>query len=321
MKLIVQKKKISVSTSNSTTYNVTYACIPGETPISDVMGKSAHAIQTENLSWIFFVVSVENITTKKLSQLPAVDMQHSPEKLPSKLNIFSYVDALAQKFGVTTEVLCDFLHADFRELSKFFFYKINFRINSGPPRTETSTKFAHIDWSKVKTLPENLTSSPLGFVCLSIHSSTNICVWNHRMKRKKKAFFESNINQIQTFKTLNTFLGTLLTPSTPELRSLSDMKTIKWRHSIPFLGTKLTTSPPESRIILDMIRIKLSSKINEIIIIRMIDVLKHLFMVDVTIQDFCSHLVHQESKFDLTITILKVNKSRNYSLLPGIILY
>ena len=32
----------------------------------------------------------------------------------------------------------------------------------------------------------------------------------------------------------------------------------------------------------------------------MIDVLRHLVMVDVTIQGFCSHMVEQESKFDLS---------------------
>ena len=33
---------------------------------------------------------------EKLSQLPAVDMQHAPVKLPSKLNLSAYVDSLAQ---------------------------------------------------------------------------------------------------------------------------------------------------------------------------------------------------------------------------------
>ena len=33
---------------------------------------------------------------KKLSQLPAVDMQHAPAKLPSKLHLSVYVDLLAQ---------------------------------------------------------------------------------------------------------------------------------------------------------------------------------------------------------------------------------
>ena len=33
---------------------------------------------------------------KKLSQLPAVDMQHAPAKLPSKLHLSAYVDSLAQ---------------------------------------------------------------------------------------------------------------------------------------------------------------------------------------------------------------------------------
>ena len=33
---------------------------------------------------------------KKLDQLPAVDIQHAPAKLPSKLHIFAYVDFLAQ---------------------------------------------------------------------------------------------------------------------------------------------------------------------------------------------------------------------------------
>ena len=35
-------------------------------------------------------------TAKKLSQLPAVDMQHAPAKLPSKLHLSAYVDLLAQ---------------------------------------------------------------------------------------------------------------------------------------------------------------------------------------------------------------------------------
>ena len=33
---------------------------------------------------------------KKLDQLPAVDIQHAPDKLPSKLHIFAYIDFLAQ---------------------------------------------------------------------------------------------------------------------------------------------------------------------------------------------------------------------------------
>ena len=33
---------------------------------------------------------------KKIDQLPAVDMQHAPAKLPSKLHLFAYVDFLAQ---------------------------------------------------------------------------------------------------------------------------------------------------------------------------------------------------------------------------------
>ena len=33
---------------------------------------------------------------KKLDQLPAVDIQHAPAKLPSKLHMFAYVDFLAQ---------------------------------------------------------------------------------------------------------------------------------------------------------------------------------------------------------------------------------
>ena len=44
-------------------------------------------------------------TAKKLDQLPAVDIQHAPAKLPSKLHIFSYVDYLAQS-------LCS-VHSDF----------------------------------------------------------------------------------------------------------------------------------------------------------------------------------------------------------------
>ena len=33
---------------------------------------------------------------EKLDQLPAVDIQHAPAKLPSKLHMFAYVDFLAQ---------------------------------------------------------------------------------------------------------------------------------------------------------------------------------------------------------------------------------
>ena len=33
---------------------------------------------------------------KKLDQLPAVEIQHAPAKLPSKLHMFAYVDFLAQ---------------------------------------------------------------------------------------------------------------------------------------------------------------------------------------------------------------------------------
>ena len=35
---------------------------------------------------------------KKLDQLPAVDIQHAPAKLPSKLHMFAYVDF----FGTVT---------------------------------------------------------------------------------------------------------------------------------------------------------------------------------------------------------------------------
>ncbi|KNZ52761.1 hypothetical protein VP01_3457g1 [Puccinia sorghi] len=39
---------------------------------------------------------------KKLSQLPGVDMQHAPAKLPSKLHLFSYVDVLAKSLILST---------------------------------------------------------------------------------------------------------------------------------------------------------------------------------------------------------------------------
>ncbi|KNZ58648.1 uncharacterized protein VP01_1888g2 [Puccinia sorghi] len=39
---------------------------------------------------------------KKLAQLPAVDMQHAPAKLPSKLHMSAYVDFLAQSLCIKT---------------------------------------------------------------------------------------------------------------------------------------------------------------------------------------------------------------------------
>ncbi|KNZ61595.1 hypothetical protein VP01_1380g3 [Puccinia sorghi] len=70
---------------------------------------------------------------KKLDQLHAIDMQHAPAKLPSKLHMLSYVEFLAQSLcikawlnqfwsmvGVSTEASWDFLHVNCRQLSKFF---------------------------------------------------------------------------------------------------------------------------------------------------------------------------------------------------------
>ncbi|KNZ52831.1 hypothetical protein VP01_3433g3 [Puccinia sorghi] len=59
---------------------------------------------------------------KNPAQLPAVEMQHAPANLPSKFNMFAYVDVLAQslKFGVKTEASWEFLHINCRQLSKFF---------------------------------------------------------------------------------------------------------------------------------------------------------------------------------------------------------
>ncbi|KNZ62533.1 hypothetical protein VP01_1258g2 [Puccinia sorghi] len=77
-----------------------------------------------------------NVVTlqKKLSQLPAVDMQDSPSKLPSKLNMFAYLDFLAhdwavftvtlQMVSVTTEASWEFLNVNCRQSSKFFFHSI-----------------------------------------------------------------------------------------------------------------------------------------------------------------------------------------------------
>ncbi|KNZ53663.1 hypothetical protein VP01_316g3 [Puccinia sorghi] len=80
------------------------------------------------LVWPELVVASIFITLKKkkLSQWPAVEMQHAPANLPSKLHMFAYVDVLAQSLCIlslpsdlTTEFSWDFLHAKCRQLSKF----------------------------------------------------------------------------------------------------------------------------------------------------------------------------------------------------------
>ncbi|KNZ49780.1 uncharacterized protein VP01_4791g1, partial [Puccinia sorghi] len=43
---------------------------------------------------------------RKLNQLPAVDMQHDPAKLPSKLDLYACVDVLAQSHILQSHTVC-----------------------------------------------------------------------------------------------------------------------------------------------------------------------------------------------------------------------
>ncbi|KNZ48574.1 hypothetical protein VP01_555g2 [Puccinia sorghi] len=45
------------------------------------------------------IIILIHFTATKLTSLPAVDMQHTPAKVPSKLHLFAYVDILAQSLG------------------------------------------------------------------------------------------------------------------------------------------------------------------------------------------------------------------------------
>ncbi|KNZ54116.1 hypothetical protein VP01_303g4 [Puccinia sorghi] len=48
----------------------------------------------------------------KLAQLPAVDMQNAPAKLPSKVHMFAYLDVLAQSLCITKEASWCFLNSN-----------------------------------------------------------------------------------------------------------------------------------------------------------------------------------------------------------------
>ncbi|KNZ46714.1 hypothetical protein VP01_700g4 [Puccinia sorghi] len=76
-------------------------------------------IQSINYIYIYIFIYLCHCK-KKLAQLPAVDMQHAPANLSSKLHQFAYLDVLSQslKFGVTIE----FLHVNCRQLSRLFFW-------------------------------------------------------------------------------------------------------------------------------------------------------------------------------------------------------
>ena len=105
------------------------------------------------IDWKIFCIWYPLTLQKKLDQLPAVDIQHAPAKLPSKLHMFAYVDFLAQwlcsvhsdcavwtvtvqcaqwlcipawlnqywrKVWVTPQASLDFQHVNCRQLSMFF---------------------------------------------------------------------------------------------------------------------------------------------------------------------------------------------------------
>ncbi|KNZ44184.1 hypothetical protein VP01_941g4 [Puccinia sorghi] len=105
--------------------------------------------------------SVKVITLQKtLAQLPAVDKKHSPANLPSKLHLFAYNHSW-RKFGVTTEASWDFLHVNFRQLSKFFLqYKCEISLPS-PLNLSLCTlsnqiPFSTLGWSHDTPMPWGL---------------------------------------------------------------------------------------------------------------------------------------------------------------------
>ncbi|KNZ47625.1 hypothetical protein VP01_626g1 [Puccinia sorghi] len=61
---------------------------------------------------------------RKLSQLPAVNMQHAPVKPSSKLHLFAYVDVLVNS---VCKASWEFLHVNCRQLSKFLFCSVQAR--------------------------------------------------------------------------------------------------------------------------------------------------------------------------------------------------
>ncbi|KNZ51545.1 hypothetical protein VP01_390g2 [Puccinia sorghi] len=67
--------------------------------------------------------TTEKKKEKKLAQLTAVDMQHAPAKLPSKLNLFVFVNVLVQSLCslhsdcASNFASWDFLHVNYRQLS------------------------------------------------------------------------------------------------------------------------------------------------------------------------------------------------------------
>ncbi|KNZ58021.1 hypothetical protein VP01_2013g2 [Puccinia sorghi] len=86
---------------------------------------------------------------KILAQLPAVNMQHAPVKLPSKLQLFAYLDYLAQSLFCTVTVHQSL--AESMQLSKLSLHNLLKTRNqsstiSTQPRPLANTKSPNIDW-------------------------------------------------------------------------------------------------------------------------------------------------------------------------------
>ncbi|KNZ51660.1 hypothetical protein VP01_386g4 [Puccinia sorghi] len=81
----------------------------------NILAKSSHGLYMSEISFLI-------ITAKKIAQLPAVDMQHSPAKLTSKLHKFAYVDVLTQSMcrlhsDCASKIASwESLHVNFRQL-------------------------------------------------------------------------------------------------------------------------------------------------------------------------------------------------------------
>ena len=99
------------------------------------------ASQKPTIEWLTIIIITpkfckNDTLQKKLSQLPAVEMQNAPAKLPSKLHLSAYVDLLAQslcikpwlnhswrKVWVTPQAPLEFLQVVAPVALQFFGYK------------------------------------------------------------------------------------------------------------------------------------------------------------------------------------------------------
>ncbi|KNZ49958.1 putative signal peptide protein [Puccinia sorghi] len=116
-----------------------------------------------------FLPSLQN----KLAQLPAVDMQHAPAKLSSKLHPFACVDFLAQSICIWSSNRS--FHVNCRQLSKFFSQCFSSIV------TQLPIHFVHLaPWGSAQMCCSYLSINPCCLVGGQIIGRGTITWWRER---------------------------------------------------------------------------------------------------------------------------------------------